>query len=200
MPRVKGGRRSHLIAAAQRAMAEHGPGVRLHQVAEEAGLTSGAILYHYPDLQDLLVDANRAGMERFYDSRLRAIEGVADPARRLVITIMSGLPDDADDEEVRLLCALGGEAARNTVYAVLLTSLFDRQVALYQMILETGAAHGAFTLNGDSMSIARNLVALEDAYGYRIMAGHPVIDRAASICLILDYARLATSHPLPTES
>ena len=180
-------------------MAEHGPGVRLHQVAEEAGLTSGAILYHYPDLQDLLVDANRAGMERFYDGRLKAIEGIADPSRRLVITIMSGLPVDADDEEVRLLCALGGEAARNTVYAVLLTSLFDRQVALYQMILETGAAQGVFTLAGESLPIARNLVALEDAYGYRIMAGHPVIDRDASISLILGYARLATNHPLPTE-
>ena len=66
----------------------------------------------FRSLQDLLVDANRAGMERFYDTRLRAIEGVADPARRLVITIMSGLPVDADDEEVRLLCALGGEAAQ----------------------------------------------------------------------------------------
>ena len=50
-------------------MAEHGAGVRLNQVTEEAGLTSGAILYHYKDLQELLVDANRAGMERFYDER-----------------------------------------------------------------------------------------------------------------------------------
>ena len=206
MPRTKAGgdrrseRRSDLLEAAQRAMAEHGAGVRLNQVAEEAGLTSGAILYHYPDLQDLLIDANRAGMERFYDERMKALDGVDDPAERLVITIRSGLPVDDDDEEVRLLCALGGEAARNRVYAVLLTSLFDRQVAMYQAILEMGRAQGAFTLASESLTIARNLVALEDAYGYRMMAGHPSLDHDATAELILDYARLATTHPLAKES
>jgi AcrR family transcriptional regulator len=200
MSRGKGGKRTDLLEAAQRAMAEHGASVRLNQVAEEAGLTSGAILYHYPDLQDLLVDANRAGMERFYDYRVKAIAGVTDPARRLVITIEGGLPIDEDDEEVRLLCALGGEAARNTVYAVLLTSLYDRQVAMYQSILESGAALGVFSLASDSLTIARNLVALEDAYGYRIMAGHPTLDQDACADLILNYARLSTNHPLDRES
>lgn len=197
--RTKSARRADLLEAAQRAMAVHGPGVRLNQVASEAGLTSSAILYHYPDLQELLVDANRAGMERFHDARLRALQGITDPARRLVVTITGGLPIDQEDEEVRLLCALGGEAARNTVYAVLLTSLYDRQVAMYQSILDSGASTATFRLRTDSLTIARNLVALEDAYGYRIMAKHPTLDNGACSELILDYARLATSHPLPTE-
>lgn len=199
MGRTKSARKADLLEAAQRAMAEHGAGVRLNQVARQAGLTSGAILYHYPDLQELLVDANRAGMERFHDARLKAIQGVTDPAERLVATIVSGLPVDEDDEEVKLLCALGGEAARNTVYAVLLTALYDRQVAMYQAILDSGAAQGVFDLAEDSLVIARNLVALEDAYGYRIMAGHPTLDNAACATLILGYARLATHHPLRTE-
>lgn len=194
--RSRASRRADLLAAAQRAMSVHGTQVRLNQVAEQAGLTSGAVLYHFPDLQDLLIEANRAGMERFYDERLRAIEGVADPAERLVLTILSGLPTGKDDEEVRLLCALGGEAARNTVYAVLLTSLFDRQVTMYQQLLDAGVAADMFHLASSSLDIARNLVALEDAYGYRIMAGHPVLDPRASAALILDYARMATGHPL----
>jgi AcrR family transcriptional regulator len=178
-------------------MAEHGASVRLNQVAEEAGLTSGAVLYHYPNLQELLVDANRAGMERFYDERVRALAGITDPAERLVVTIVSGLPVDEHDEEVRLLCALGGEAARNTVYAVLLTSLYDRQVAMYQAILESGAAQDVFRLAADPLVIARNLVALEDAYGYRIMAKHPTLDHETAVDLVLGYARLATGHDLP---
>lgn len=181
-------------------MSVHGTQVRLNQVAEQAGLTSGAVLYHFPDLQDLLIEANRAGMERFYDERLRAIEGIADPAERLFVTILSGLPTGKDDEEVRLLCALGGEAARNAVYAVLLTSLYDRQVAMYRQILDTGQAVGTFQLTSDSLAIARNLVALEDAYGYRIMAGHPVLNPSTSAVLILDYARMATGHSLSFES
>ena len=198
--RQKSAKRNDLLEAAQRAMAEHGTAVRLNQVAEHAGMTSGAILYHYPDLQDLLVDANRAGMERFYTERVAALEGINDPAERLTVTITSGLPVAQDDEEVRLLCALGGEAARNTIYAVLLTALFDRQVTMYQTLLDTGATQGVFQLSSDSLTIARNLVALEDAYGYRIMASHPTLDHDVAANLILDYARLATSHPLPVET
>lgn len=191
-------RKADLVEAAWRAMLEHGAtSVRLNQVAEQAGLTSGAIIYHYPDLQELLLDAHRAGMERFYEQRQRALEGIDSPARKLVVTIASGLPTDCDDADVRLLCELGGAAARNSVYALLLTSLFDRQVSLYQVILESGAAQGLFTLQGDSLAVARNLVALEDAYGYRIMARHGSLDREAAIGLILDYARIATGHRLP---
>jgi len=189
-------RRENLLAAARRAVAEHGADVRLKDVADVAGLTSGAILYHFPDVQTLLVEANRAGMERFYDERLRAVSGPMTPDRKLVVTIASGLPRDSDDEEVRLFCELGGAAGRYPRYAAMLTSLFDRQVAMYQVILEDGAASGVFALAQPSLSIARNIVALEDAYGYRMVAHHPTIDQAVATRLILDYARLATGHPL----
>ncbi|MCV7254782.1 TetR family transcriptional regulator [Mycolicibacterium fluoranthenivorans] len=190
-------RRLKLLHAAQRAVMKHGADVQLKQVAAEAGLTSGAVLYHFPDVQTLLVEANRAGMERFYDERLRAIEGIAEPDRRLVLTIESGLPVDSDDPAVKLLCELGGAAARYPSYAVLLTALYDRQVAMYQVILESGAAQGTFTLASPSLTVARNIVALEDAYGYRMVARHPSIDAVAATELILDYARVATGHPLP---
>jgi AcrR family transcriptional regulator len=190
-------RRQDLIEAARRAMIQHGTdGVHLNQVAEQAGLTSGAVLYHYPELSDLLLEAHHAGMERFYDLRLKKIARISDPVEKLVATVRSGLPDGPDDPDVRLLNELGGAAGRNRVYATLLTTLYDRQVSMYQLILETGAAHGVFTLAGDSLAIARNLVALEDAYGYRIVARHPLIGPAEAAELILDYARQATGNPL----
>lgn len=189
-------RRENLLAAAQKAVAEHGADVRLKDVAQVAGLTSGAILYHFPDIQTLLVEANRAGMERFYDQRLKAISGSITPDRKLVVTIASGLPRDSEDEAVRLLCELGGAAGRYPRYAAMLTSLYDRQVAMYQVLLEDGAASGVFSLAQPSQTVARNIVALEDAYGYRMVARHSTIDHAAATQLILDYARLATGHPL----
>jgi AcrR family transcriptional regulator len=78
-PKRQEERRSQLVAAAQRAIAMHGPdGARLNRVAEEAGLTSGAVLYYYPDIDELMFEANRAGMERFYEGRVRMLEGLAD--------------------------------------------------------------------------------------------------------------------------
>jgi AcrR family transcriptional regulator len=193
-------RKADLLVAAQRAMAEHGAAVQLNQIASMAGVTSSAVLYHYPNVNELLVEANRAGMERFYNQRLERISHVADPVERLVVTIELGVPQDSDDEEVRLLCALGGEAARNTLYAVLLTSLYDRQVDMYRSILEQGVHSGVFRLRQDAVVIARNLVALEDAYGYRIMAKHPTLDFDTAVELILDYARMATDNPLTTRA
>ncbi|WP_307834249.1 TetR/AcrR family transcriptional regulator [Paractinoplanes lichenicola] len=190
-------RRGDLIEAARRAMVRHGTdGVQIKQVAAEAGLTSGAVLYHYSDLQDLLIDAHHAGMERFYELRVKRIAEVADPAEKLVVTVRSGLPDGPDDTDVRLLCELGGAAGRNRVYAALLTTLYDRQVSMYQTILEQGTAQGVFTLTGTTLAIARNLVALEDAYGYRIVARHPTLGVAEAEELILDYARGVTGHQL----
>jgi AcrR family transcriptional regulator len=190
-------RRMDLIDAARRAMIQHGAeGVHLNQIAEEAGLTSGAVLYHYPDLRDLLIEAHHAGMERFYEQRIKKISGIANPAQKLITTIRSGLPEGPEDAGVRLLCELGGAAGRNRVYGTLLTTLFDRQVSMYQTILETGAAQGIFTLAQSSETISRTLVALEDAYGYRIIARHHSIGPDEAVELILDYARLATGHEL----
>jgi AcrR family transcriptional regulator len=181
-------------------MLEHGADAKLVHVAEAAGLTSGAVLYHFPDVQALLLEANRAGMERFYDQRVAALESLDDPVEKLVVTVRTGLPVDGADASVRLLCENRGAAGRKPVYAALLTSLYDRRVAMFEVILEQGSARGVFHLKSASRTIARNLVALEDAYGYRIVAGHPNIDHTAAAELILEYARVATGHPLDTTS
>lgn len=188
------------MAAAQRTIAAHGTdGARLNLVAREAGLTSGAVLYYYPNIEDLMLEANQAGMERFYEQRVKMIDSLEDdPVVRILTLIRSGLPKDANDTEVRLLCELGGSAGRNPISATLLTSLYDRQVSMYQVVLEQGAARGIFTLQQDSLSIARNIVALEDAYGYRIVAKHPTLDHKSATELIVGFARLATGHALTT--
>lgn len=190
-------RRADLIEAARRAMIRHGTGtVMLNQVAEQAGLTSGAVLYHYPDLDDLLYEAHQAGMERFHNERLRRVSVLMDPARKLVTMVRSGLPTGPDDGDVRLLCELGGSAGRSRVYAALLTALYDKQVAIYETILHAGSEAGTFKLSCDVRTIGRNLVALEDAYGYRIIARHPAIDAETAAEMILSYARQATGNPL----
>jgi hypothetical protein len=64
--------------------------------------------------------------------------------------------------------------------------------------LEAGSLSGEFELQSDANTIARNLVALEDAYGYRIMACHPTLDYEEACELILDYARSMTKNSLRT--
>ncbi|MBO1902780.1 TetR family transcriptional regulator [Leucobacter weissii] len=198
-PKRQGARRSQLVLAAQRVIARHGlDGAKLSRIAGEAGLTSGAVLYYYPDVDELVLSAIRVSMERFYEERARMLEGLEDdPAVRLVRMVEAGLPVSGDDVEVRLFCQMGGAAGSNPLAATLLTSLFDRQVGLYQVVIEQGRARGIFSGSGSPLVAARNIVALEDAYGYRIVAGHPTIDGEAAVELVLDYARTVTAHPLP---
>jgi AcrR family transcriptional regulator len=197
--RASKARRDTLVGAARQAILEHGAGTKLVHVAQAAGVTSGAVLYHFPDVQELLLEANRAGIERFYDERMAALQSLDDPVEQLIVTIRNGLPVDSQDASVRLLCELGGAAGRQPIYGALLTALFDRQVTMYEAVLLVGVARGVFTLAHEPLTIARNLVALEDAYGYRIIAGHGSIDRAVAAELILEYARIATGNPLAID-
>lgn len=197
-PKRQQERRQQLARATQRVIAQHGlSGVKLSLIASEAGLTSGAVLYYYPDIDELVLEAISLSMHRFYEERAGMLEALDDdPALRLVRMIETGLPEDGDGIEVRLFCQMGGAAGSNPLAATLLTSLYDRQVSLYQVVLEQGRARGHFTAHGSTLAIARNIVALEDAYGYRIVAGHGAIDSAAAIDLVLDYARTVTNHEL----
>ena len=93
---------------------------------------------------------------------------------------------------------------REPVVASLIRTLTERQVSLYQTILEVGQAHGVFDLADDSLTIARNLVALEDAYGLYVINTRRdgLIDDAKR--LTLAYASMATRCDLslkdPAES
>lgn len=197
-PKRQARRRAELVEATQRVITKHGlDGARINRIAEETGLTSGTVLYYFPNVEDLILEALRAAMERFYEARVQKLSELPDiPSLRLVRLMKDGLPTGPEDTVVRMLCELGGSAGRYPVVAALLTTLYDREVSIYEVVLAQGVAKHEFTLSHDATVIARNLVALENAYGYRIMAGHPVIDHDQSFRFLLDYARAATGHEL----
>ncbi len=197
-PKRQDKRRASLIAAAQRAIIKHGPdGAILNRIAEEANVAPQTVTYYYADVSGLLLDAVRLAMDRFYNARVEAIEqfeGPIDQQLRLMVSL--GLPATSEDPEVRLLCEMGGASARFPIIAALLSTLFDREVGIYRSVLERGVAADVFALQRPAEEIARNLVSLEDAYGYRLIGHHPTISPKRAFELILGYASLATGHPL----
>jgi AcrR family transcriptional regulator len=196
-PKNQTARRRELTAAAGRAIIKRGASaVRLKDVADQAGLTPGAVLYYYPDLDQLLVDVHREAGHRFCDARLAVLEDTADPRRQMRAAIRTGLPTGPEDDAVRTLYEMDALVGRSALYSALAVSFFERQVALYQVILEAGTARGVFALSGASRTIGRNLVALEDAYGLHVLMGDSPIDRAEAERLIVSYASDATGCDL----
>jgi hypothetical protein len=118
----------------------------------------------------------------------------------MLAAIRSGLPTGPDDTNVRTLYEMDALVGKSALYAALSASFFERQVALYQVILEGGAAQGLFTLSDDSATIGRNIVALEDAYGLHVLASNPAIDLAEAERLIVAYARVATGCDLEASA
>lgn len=195
MARTKnqGERRRQIVAAAQRAVVKRGlAGVRLRDVADEAGLTAGAVLYYYDELETLLLEAHHRAIERFCRDREAAVDAAADPREKLVAAVRAGLPTGPDDELVRMLYEFEGPAFRNRTFGALNHAYFERQVGIYHAILATGQATGIFRLTAAARVIARNLVALEDGYGFYVVLEDSDIDTAGAEQLILSYAQSAT--------
>jgi DNA-binding transcriptional regulator YbjK len=188
MPRLRdqAQRRQELVSAASSLVTRKGlSAVRLRDVADAAGLTSGAVLYYYENLDELFTAAYDRAIERFCRQRERAIAGIADPAQRLAAAIRMAIPSGPDDHEIRLLYELEPVAFRDQACAALMSAYIERQAAMYTTILEVGAATHAFSLAHDARTIARNLIALEDGQGLYVLMGRD--DPADVERRILDY-------------
>ncbi|GII86869.1 TetR family transcriptional regulator [Sphaerisporangium siamense] len=186
-------RRGELVAAARQAVLDRGVlGLRLRDVADQADMSTGSVLYYFPTLDDLLYEVQRDAVERFCVDREEAARRETDPRRKLVRTIRAGLPSGQDDELCVLLYELGAYARRTPAYAAEHIRLYERQVGLYTAILETGAATGVFDLTRDAATIARGLVALEDGLGLHITQAVPTFTPPAAEAMLIAYAADAT--------
>lgn len=196
-PKRQEARRTQLVEAARRAVVERGlVDLRLGDVAEQAGMSPGSVLYYFPTLPTLLREVQREAINRFCTAREEAVRDEPDPRRRLLAMIRSGLPEDAGDELAYLLYELGAFARKDPAYAARYIELYQRQVAIYLGILEAGAATGVFRLASDAVGIARNLVILEDGYGLHMTMAVPTYEPADAVRQIIAYASVATGCEL----
>ena len=170
-------RKQALIAAAQTAVVDRGlVQLSLTDVAKEAGLTRGAILYYFDDLDDLLVETHRAGIQRFCDDREQLLQRTSvSPGEQLAIAIDTGLPSGPDDALLRLLYEFDVLAGHSALHDELVQRMYVRQLAIYRGVLA-----GTFAPAIDADDLAMTLVALEDAYGLHIVAGNSHIDVATA--------------------
>jgi AcrR family transcriptional regulator len=175
-PKRQEARRAALIEATYAAGRMHGlRSLSLTDVAEQAGLSRGAVLYYYEDLDALLVEAHAAGVERFCDDRDRLVAGLDDPRDRLGAAIEAGLPTGPDDALMSLLYEFDVLAGNSELHDELVQTMYLRQLATYRGILAAGRTVGVFTPRLGDDELAMTFVALEDAYGLHIVGGNALM-------------------------
>jgi AcrR family transcriptional regulator len=171
-------------------------GLRVKDIAERAGIAPSSVLYYYPRLDELMMEVSREAMERYAERRSRRVRALDDPISRLRLAVHLGVPTGPDDDDSRLLYELDAFVGSSPAFRVLSSSFFDRQVLLYQHVLESGAASGAFALRSSAEALARGLVAMEDGLGLQVVVGHPGLDSSAAELILLQHAGAATSTDL----
>lgn len=190
----QGPRRAELEEAVLRAVLARGlEGLRLRDVAEQAGVTPAAVLY-YGDLDGLIYQTYQRAIERFSQEREQIAENYPDARDRLRACIDHGVAQGPEDELVRLLFECWPRSLRDPKAAALDSSLTERQIAVYAGILVLGQAQGHFTLTDSPRLLAANFVAMEDGYQMEVLAGRRT--RTEVIACLHSYARAATGHLL----
>ncbi|QIM18027.1 TetR/AcrR family transcriptional regulator [Leucobacter coleopterorum] len=198
-PSTQKQRRREVIDAALDAAAEHGlRNLSLTDVANQAGVTRGALLYYYDDLEAILVEAHAAGMARVGEERAALVTQRVSAAEKLATAIEAGLPRGPEDALMRLLYEFDVLAGKSPLHDELVQKLYSEQLTLYRHILTEGVASGEFSLTGPLDDTAMNFVALEDAYGLHIVAGGSITVPDA-LRAIRVYATQAGA-PLPPQS
>lgn len=179
------GRREELLDAALVALAERGiAGMRIKDVADQAGVSTGTVHYHFNDIEELIVAIHEMAVERFCTSRRELAASIPDARDRLVALAETGIPSSSDDPLVASLYELGLANRRMPIHRAFIRSLYEQQVAVYAAALEVGVAQGSFSLDTDSRDLAAIAVALEDSLGLHILTGNMPVMRARELLLL----------------
>jgi AcrR family transcriptional regulator len=198
MPRRKDqdAAREAIIAATLLAIRDRGTdGLRVCDVADIAGVSTGTVHYYFTDFAGLLTEVYQRAGDRFFRDRMMVVTALTDAREKLAVMISTGIPWSSDDALVTALYRLDSYLAFRDSHSALVTSLYDKQVALYLGILETGQAQGHFALRSSPLDIAQNLVALEDAYGLHIITDNRALPPERAGELIHNFATIATACP-----
>jgi AcrR family transcriptional regulator len=191
-------RRRQFVAAARRAIREKGTfGVTIRDVAKEAGVSPAAILYHYRNFDALLLAAWEQTVEQVVTLRQDLLEFIADHGERLATMIHYGLPTEGSDDDLYVLYASIGEYGHDPVLRATARSVTHREIGLFQTVLESGAAAGAFTLTQTSLTIARTLVSMAHGLGIWVVHDDPQVTAVEAERLMRAYAEQTTGVVLP---
>ena len=144
--------------------------VNVRAVAAEADMSPANVLHYFASLNELQITALTGALEEFFERRQAIVDRDESATERIYAMIEAGIPDDISDE-LRHVYESVAILADHPEYLPAHRALTDRQVMLYRTLIGIGAGTGEFTLASPADFIARNLVALEDAYDLYPLVG-----------------------------
>ena len=193
--------RQQLLSAAGRVLRERGlHGVRVREVAASAGMSVGAVMYHYPSTEDLLLAVHTDVQSRYLELRRAAVRSASNDAwHKLIEVFKVGLPPYTDGELIELLYEMHGLTRRSPRHALLLTELWEAEFELCLDVIDEGINEGAFQIE-DRKSAARALLALEDGLALHLVSDNAALSSGLALRTYVSAAASILGHTMSSSS
>lgn len=189
--------RAGVVSAARRVLRERGlHGIRVRDVAAAGGMSPGAVMYHYPTTAELLLAVHEETQRQYLEIRAEAASrgDGADAWARLVSGFKAGLPPYADGELIELLYEMHGLTRRSPRHAVLLTELWEAELAYYQDTITQGIDEGLFEV-ANCKAAARMLLALEDGLALHRVSDNGSLNSSIALDTFIGAASAILGNP-----
>ena len=167
-------RHQEILAAAARVITERGLAeTRISDIAEEAGVSPGLILYYFESKDRLLAEALTFANDQFYvrtSREVRRLPSAVDQLRRLVeLSIPGYLPEYAPLDEWALWIEVWVRALRDAEMAKDREVLDERWRSQIADIVRAGKESGEFTTDTAVDELALRLACLIDGLAIQVV-------------------------------
>jgi AcrR family transcriptional regulator len=191
-------RKTEILDAACRVIARRGVrGLRMEELAREAGVSVALIYYHFDDRENLIRRTLEYVDERAADYATPNSAHPGSPAKRLVAALVGEIQEDP---RVRQNSAVWGEVRASAWFDETVREPVERLtgewITWVADEIERGQRDGTITGDVDARAAAERLTALVEGVSGRWLAGSLSVERArALICGGVERELVTPSHP-----
>lgn len=173
-PRQSKDRHHEILDAAARVITARGLAeTRISDIAEQAGVSPGLILYYFDSKDRLLAEALTFANDQFYlrtSREIRRLPSAKDQLRRMVeLSVPGYLPEHGRLDEWALWIEVWVRALRDPDTATDREVLDERWRSQIAEIVRAGQASGEFTADEDAEELALRLACLIDGLAIQVV-------------------------------
>lgn len=188
-PSVEVERREEALNATWELITEVGYGrVRVADIADRVGTSTGTIHYYFPTKEDILDSAFRFAVEDAHRRSEEALEGLDDPWARFTALLDAHLPRGAVKKEWLIWLQLWNEAAVRPSLRALNETYYGRWLDLVEEIVREGQRRKLFCPL-DARDFTVRLLTMMDGLVIQLTMDSSEVDLERLHALLLGFAR-----------
>ncbi|GCE42308.1 TetR family transcriptional regulator [Rhodococcus sp. USK10] len=174
-------RRTAILDAAAQLIAERGyHSVRISDIAQVVGTSTGAVHYYFPGKSDVLTAALRHAIDNAFDRQSRELKAIDNAHERLLRLIDMQLPRVGPlRDEWSIWLQFWAEATLRPELRPFHNTYYARWHETVVKIVRRGQRQGIFRTDVDPETIAQRLTALTDGTAIQVLTGAPNMTVAA---------------------